>query len=214
MSNYNIPTKEHRANARKALGGNIFSSAWMMALLVILVYTLINSFASSVTAGIATIFVVGPLSAGIAKYFISLSRTGAAQFEELFGGFENGFLQNFLIGLMTGIFTFLWSLLFIIPGIVKAYAYSMAYYIHNDNPTYDWKQCLDESQRIMAGKKWKLFCLDLSFLGWIIVCTFTCGIGVLWVEPYMQAARASFYESIAEKPTFEQPVYGEPTQSV
>lgn len=214
MSDYNVPASVHRENARRMLGGNIFSTNWMMALLVVLVYTLVSSFASSVTAGIAAIVVAGPLSAGLTQYFISLSRTGKAEFEGLFSGFENNFLQNLLIGLMTGIFTFLWSLLFLIPGIVKAYAYSMAYYIHNDNPTYDWKQCLDESQRIMKGKKWKLFCLDLSFLGWIIVSLFTCGIGILWVEPYMQAARASFYESIAEKPAFEQPDFGDPTQSV
>lgn len=213
MSDYNITASTHRANARKMLGGNIFSTNWMMALLVVLVFTIINSFVSSVTAGIAAIIITGPLSAGLAKYFLSLSRNGSANFDSLFSGFENDFLQNLLIGLMTGIFTFLWSLLFIIPGIIKAYAYSMAYYIHNDNPTYDWKQCIDESQRIMEGKKWKLFCLDLSFLGWIIVASFTCGIGILWVEPYIQAARASFYESIAEKPVFEQNTYSDPTQS-
>lgn len=214
MSDYNVPASTHRANARNMLGGNIFSTNWMMALLVILVYSLINSFASSVTVGIAAIVIAGPLSTGLANYFISLSRNGKAEFEGLFVGFENNFLQNLLIGLMTGIFTFLWSLLFFIPGIVKAYAYSMAYYIHNDNPTYDWKQSLDESQRIMKGKKWKLFCLDLSFLGWIIVSAFTCGIGILWVEPYMQAARASFYESIAEKPKFEQADFADPMQLI
>lgn len=35
---------------------------------------------------------------------------------------------------MTSLFTFLWSLLFVIPGIVKMYAYSMAYYIKLDHP--------------------------------------------------------------------------------
>jgi uncharacterized membrane protein len=88
--------------------------------------------------------------------------------------------------------------LFIVPGIVKYYAYSMAPYIKNDNPSYDWKQCLDESQRIMAGRKWELFCLDVSFIGWLIIGYLTCGIGMLWVTPYMQAAHTSFYASIAE----------------
>lgn len=201
MSDYNIPAKEHRANARKALGNNIFSTNWLMGLLVVLIYTLIVGAASTVSSGIATIVISGPFMVGIAGCFLNIARNGSVTVESLFDGFKKDFLQSFLLGLMTSIFTFLWSLLFIIPGIVKAYAYSMAWYIKNDTPTYDWKQCMDESQRLMMGKKWKLFCLDLSFIGWIIVSSLVCGIGLLWVEPYMQAARASFYESLIPKTT-------------
>lgn len=197
MSNYNIPAKTHRENARKALGGNIFSNNWMMSLVAILIYSAIIGVAS--TFPIITIVISGPFLVGVSSFFIALSRNNTTNIENLFDGFKNDFLQTFLIGLMTSIFTFLWSLLFIIPGIVKTYAYSMAPYIKCDNPEYDWKQCLDESQRIMKGKKWKLFCLDFSFIGWIIVAALACGIGTFWVTPYMQAARTSFYESIAEK---------------
>lgn len=201
MSDYNIPAKEHRANARKALGGNIFSTNWLMGLLVVLIYSLIIGAASTVSSGIATIVISGPFMLGLAGCFLAIVRNGSVKVENLFDGFKNDFLQSFLLGLMTSIFTFLWSLLFIIPGIVKAYAYSMAWYIKHDNPSYDWKQCMDESQRLMMGKKWNLFCLDLSFIGWIIVSALICGIGVLWIEPYMQAARASFYESLLPKHT-------------
>ncbi len=201
MSDYNIPAKEHRANARKALGDNVFSTNWLMGLLVVLIYSLIIGAASTVSSGIATIVISGPFMLGLAGCFLAIVRNGSVKVENLFDGFKNDFLQSFLLGLMTSIFTFLWSLLFIIPGIVKAYAYSMAWYIKHDNPTYDWKQCMDESQRLMMGKKWNLFCLDLSFIGWIIVSALICGIGVLWVEPYMQAARASFYESLLSKHT-------------
>lgn len=197
MTNYNIPAKEHRANARKMLGGNIFSTNWMMSLLILLIYSVILSVASAIP--MATIVIAGPLLVGVSAFFLLISRSNTAKIETLFDGFKNDFLQTFLIGLMTAVFTFLWSLLFIIPGIVKGYAYSMASYIKCDNPTYDWKKCLDESQRIMNGKKWNLFCLDLSFIGWMIVGSLACGIGTLWVAPYIQAAHTSFYESIAEK---------------
>ena len=198
MNNYNLKAKDHRANARAMLGNNIFDGKWMMALLVVFLFSVILSFASSITVSIAAIIITGPLCMGLTRFFLKLARSGETEIGTLFSGFENSFDQHLLIGLMTSLFTFLWSLLFIIPGIVKAYAYSMAYYVKCDNPSFDWKQCLDESQRIMKGKKWKLFCLDLSFIGWIIVGTFVCGVGVLWVEPYMQAARTSFYESIKE----------------
>lgn len=209
MQNYQIQAKQHRANARAALGGNIFSNCWMMSLVVTLIASFISGVTGAVSAGIISIFVYGPLSTGLSKCFLDVSRKHQVDIKTLFYGFENDFVQSFLIGLMTALFTFLWSLLFIIPGIVKYYAYSMAYYVKCDNPTYDWKQCLDESQRITKGKKWKLFCLDLSFIGWIFVCTFTCGIGTLWVNPYMYASKTSFYESIKENVQYQQPEFAD-----
>ena len=139
MTNRYVSASEHRANARNMLGGNIFSNNWMMALVAVLIYSALISVASyTLFAGIV---VSGPLLVGLASFFITLQRSGCTKIESLFDGFKNDFLQTFLLGLMTGIFTFLWSLLFIIPGIVKSYAYSMAPYIKNDNPSYDWKQC-------------------------------------------------------------------------
>ena len=82
----------------------------------------------------------------------------------MFRGFQDDFGGTFLIGLMTSLFTFLWSLLFVIPGIVKMYAYSMAYYIKLDHPDYGWKACIDESRQLMDGHKWEKFVLDLMFL--------------------------------------------------
>ena len=115
---------------------------------------------------------------------------------DMFKGFSSDFGQNLLIGLMTAIFTALWSLLLIVPGIVKAYSYSMVYYIKADHPEYDWRQCIAESQAMMNGHKMDLFILDLSFIGWMIVGSLCLGVGTLWVSAYMEAARAHFYESI------------------
>lgn len=191
MSNYEI-----RAKARQDLGGKIFNNKWMMALVAYLVYSLIVGVCSAVPAvgSIAILLITGPLVIGFSGYFLKLIRYEEAKIENLFDGFKD-FVQNFLIYLMVSIFTFLWSLLFIIPGIVKGYAYSMAYYIKIDNPTYDWKKCIDESKERMMGHKWDLFCLNFSFIGWAILCIFTFGIGYLWLAPYMQAATANFYEA-------------------
>ena len=191
MSNYEI-----RAKARQDLGNSIFSNSWMISLVVYLLVGLILGACSSILPGIGAIIVTGPLYVGMAKYFLLLAREPAeAKLETSFSGF-NDFGANLLIGLMSGLFVFLWSLLLIVPGIIKAYAYSMAFYIKNDNPTYDWKQCLDESQRMMTGNKGKLFLLDLSFIGWILLGALCCGIGTLWVSPYIESARANFYEDI------------------
>jgi uncharacterized membrane protein len=49
---------------------------------------------------------------------------------------------------------------------------------------------------MMQGRKMKLFLLDLSFIGWILLSILTLGIGLLWLLPYMYSARAAFYEDI------------------
>lgn len=35
-----------------------------------------------------------------------------------------------------------------------------------EHPGLTANEAITESRRIMDGNKWRLFCLDLSFLGW------------------------------------------------
>ena len=192
----NVSRPELRARAREKLGGNIFAANWLMALLSILIVSAITS-AVSFTA-IGSLIIAGPLSFGIAVIFLSLARgKQSIDLLDLFKGFtDGGFVRLLLLGLLESIFIVLWSLLFVIPGIVKAYSYSMSFNLAVDHPDWDWKKCIDESRRIMNGNKMKLFLLDLSFLGWYIVGMLACGIGVLWVDPYRMAARAEFYQEL------------------
>lgn len=97
---------------------------------------------------------------------------------------------------LVGIYTYLWSLLLIIPGIIKAYSYSMTAYILYDNPDLNYDRAIDKSIDMMHGQKWNLFCLDLSFIGWAFLCMFTFGIGYFWLVPYMEASRVAFYENL------------------
>ena len=98
--------------------------------------------------------------------------------------------------LLTALFVFLWCLLLIIPGIIKSYSYAMTPFIMVDHPELDADDCIHESRMMMKGYKWKLFCMDLSFLGWAILCLFTLGIGFLWLQPYIEASHAKFYEEL------------------
>lgn len=187
--------------AKQQLGGNIFSNKWMMALLVCFLVSIISGVAGSIPAvGAIIVYVlVGPLQFGMSYVFLKLARTNEdIKIEDAFEGFKTDFSGVVVLGLMEVILTLLWSLLFIIPGIIKGYAYSMAFYVKADHPEYKWNECLSESQRIMNGHKLDLFILQLSFIGWEIVGMCACCIGLLWVEPYMQAAVANFYESIKD----------------
>ena len=190
-----------RAKAREMLGGNLFAAPWLYPLLVCLIVSAINGLASAIVVG--TLIVAGPLSVGSAFYFLNVARkkeNASSDIGAMLKPVSNDAGGTIILGLLTALFTALWAMLFIIPGIVKSFSYAMAPYIKADHPEYTATQALDESRRIMKGHKWHLFCLNLSFIGWMIVGALACGIGTLWVAPYMSAAQAAFYEEIKDTP--------------
>ena len=192
-------SSELRARARFALGGNIFTVTWLLPICAYLLVSVANTVITGLPfiGLIASFVVVGPIAVGYQGYQLKIARGEKADLLGLIDGFKNDFLKNFLLGFMIQLFTILWTFLFIIPGIIKSYAYSMAYYISIDHPEYSWKECIDESQRIMKGNKWRLFCLQFSFIGWNIVAMFIpFGIGSAFLAPYTANANAQFYEEV------------------
>ena len=109
------------------------------------------------------------------------------------------YLRITLTLLLQGIYTFLWTLLLVIPGIIKHYSYSMTSYVLHDNPELKYDDAIDRSIKLMKGHKMKLFLLDLSFIGWILLGIITCGIGMLWVYPYWLTSHAAFYNDLLEE---------------
>lgn len=183
-----------RANARQQLGGRIFADLWLSMVVVSLVYGAIVGTASSFLI-VGGIILAGPMLYGLTRIAVGVVEGKKPDVVGLFDGFKEDASGTILLGLMTGIFVFLWSLLFVVPGIVKSYSYALAPYIQQEERK-DWRYCLDKSRAMMNGYKWQLFCLDLSFIGWYIVGALCLGIGVLFVEPYHQVARANFYEAV------------------
>ncbi|MBQ5471337.1 MAG: DUF975 family protein [Treponema sp.] len=119
-----------------------------------------------------------------------------------FGTFIEGFAlwaRGILASLWAGLWIFLWSLLFIIPGIVKAYAYSMTLYLVAENPELSVTKALKISKEITKGHKMDLFILDLSFIGWEFLCLFTAGIGYLWLVPYINMTKTNAYHALLKE---------------
>lgn len=230
-----MPRAELKLKAKNQLGNKIFSEKWVTAVLVMVIAALVGTVsggvnfavnagggminesgfnvafggASSVLA-VASLIVTGPLSYGSGKLFLKQARDNEKmEIADIICGFKEDFTNLFLIHLISQIKVILWTLLFIIPGIVKALAYSMAYYIKADNPDYDWRMCLSESERIMKGHKGEYLVLLLSFIGWEIVGALCLGVGSFWVSAYTAATKAHFYEAIKgdgtrEEVSFEQ----------
>ncbi|MBE5868639.1 MAG: DUF975 family protein [Lachnospiraceae bacterium] len=142
-------------------------------------------------------FVLGSVvEVGYDRFNLALVDRSEAKIDMLFTYFHNWkttaaakFLQSFYI--------LLWSLLFIIPGIIATYSYAMTGFILAEHPELTASEAIARSKEIMSGNRFRLFCLQLSFIGWSILCTLTLGIGNLWLRPYKQAARAAFYREIS-----------------
>ena len=182
--------KEIRRAARYALKGH-----WTPAVLTTLVFTLIVGAAGSIP--LAGLLVVCPLEFGFMLCFLRLVR--GEDCSEMVGDQFNVFSKYGRVlgtSLLMMLNTLLWSLLLVIPGIIKSYSYAMTPYVMNDRPELDADDCIHESRVMMNGYKWKLFCMDLSFIGWAILCLFTLGIGYLWLQPYIEASHAKFYEEL------------------
>ena len=184
---------ELKAVSRTTLSGN-----WMMAALATLVYLLIAGGISSipVAGSVLAIIVTYPLAYGFAILFLDLFREGKPiDIGKLFDGFKDfGRVWGTLI--LVAIYTILWTCLLIIPGIVKSYSYALTPFILKDEPELKYNAAIEKSMRMMDGYKMKLFLLDLSFIGWMILSILTLGIGLLFLQPYMNTARAAFYEDL------------------
>ena len=191
---------EYRRRAREALEGNIFGNTWLFMVLAVLVTGAVLSVSAAVFVG--PLLLIGPISIGLCSYTLHLVRNTDQKnkIDPLLDGFRNSIGNNILVGLLATIFTALWSLLFVIPGIVKAIAYSQCYFIALEHPEYDANTCITESRKMMNGHKWEYFCLQFSFIGWMIVGSFCLGVGTLWVAAYMNAANAAFYEDLKNQP--------------
>lgn len=94
-------------------------------------------------------------------------------------------LKSALLLLAASIVHFLISVFFAISGFLLAD-------YNNIGPI----QALKESARLMKGYKGKYIYLELSFLGLYLLCFLTCGIGLLWLTPYIGMTHTNFYRKI------------------
>ena len=183
--------------AREQLGGKIFGNVWLYAVVVMLVYAVLLGIGNWNTwlGAAVSLLILGPVACSIAKMFLKQSEDHQAmQLKDLAFGFQEDFSGNFLLNLMETIFIALWCLLLVVPGIIKAISWSMAYYIKVEHPDYGWKQCMDASAALTNGHKGEIFVLELSFIGWYIVGALCLGVGDLWVRAYNEATRAQCYK--------------------
>ena len=176
--------------ALAALKGN-----WLIMVLASLVVFASYGLTYLPWIGSILILAVFPLWIGYKFMGLDIIRSVEPRIETMVEVF-NRYVPYLTAILLTAIFIFLWMLLLIIPGIIKAYAYSMTFYIMRDNPDMPALDAIHTSEKMMYGHKWEFFLLQLSFIGWYLLAILTAGIGFLWLAPYYGTTQAAFYERI------------------
>ncbi len=169
---------------------------WGTAIVAFIIYAVVACLAGFIpVVGFISFIITIPLGWGFTVFFLRFIRKEDSGFAHLFDGFSDYF-RILLTQILTNLYICLWSLLLIVPGIIKGYSYAMTPFILRDRGELQYNGAIEESMRMMDGHKMELFILDLSFIGWALLCILTLGIGFLWLTPYIQTTRAQFYESL------------------
>lgn len=208
----------HRSRAREALRGN-----WPTAICVTLMATLLGgldysgpkininigeggiivSFAPGLLFifgifGLISLILGGAIHVGYCRYQLNLQDGNYASFSDL-TSFMDHFGSALCMHVLRTLAIALGTVCLIIPGIILTYGFSMAGYIMAEDPDCGAVEALKRSWHLMDEHKMDLFVLEMTFIGWLLLCVFTAGIGLLFLNPYSQAAEASFYRELQPK---------------
>lgn len=187
--------REYKKNALSTLKNH-----WFLPCILAIIAAALTGI--SVMASIVSACVYGILLVGIITTFMKMIEVSAATesdssknvtFNTFLQALEDHWLVSVLGALWYCLWVTLWSFLFVIPGIVKAYSYSMMFYVLAENPKIGAMKAMDISKILTQGHKADLFVMDLSFLGWSLLSACFCGIGFIWIIPYKTMSKTHAY---------------------
>lgn len=169
------------------------SGKWVNIAVGTLIYVAIMAVAGSIYVG--ELILYGPLTFGYYLYLACNIDTNVNNFNLLFKGFER-FVDTLVAGLLYSLAVGIGLCLLIVPGIILACGFAMTFFIMVDDPNVSGMDALQQSWNMMKGQKWNVFCLWFRFIGWYLLALLTCGIGFLFLLPYVTAATQNFYRQL------------------
>lgn len=176
-------------------GGNVYGNLFGSAALGHGTSALLNA---------VSIFLLAPMGAALAMAFLDFVRGENLEFAAVMEHFKNHYTRVLLAGIVISLLVSLGIFSFGILSIYFSLCYSMTFYLMRDYPELTWYEAMKTSREMIYGHKLDYLWLQLSFIGWIIVCFCTMGLGFLWLEPYMQTAKAHFYEDLKAETIVEE----------
>ena len=169
------------------------SNLWVNVAIGTLIYLAINTLVAP--SYLLLLLAYGPLTFGYYLYIACNVDTKQNNFNLIFKGFER-FVDTFIAGLLFLLAVTLGTFLLIVPGIIVALGLSMTFFIMVDDPNVSGSEAISQSWNMMKGHKWEFFCLNLRFFGWMILSCLTCGIGWIFLTPYITATQLNFYRRL------------------
>lgn len=159
-------------------------------------YALVGLFAiTGVVATVVYYLLLTPIDVGCHRYYLR-SMDEIPEMTCVLDSFRNGYGSTVLTMFLRRLFNALWFCLLVIPGFVKMYEYRLIPYLLAEHPDMDWRDAFRISRELMYGRKLDAFLLDLSFLGWNILSTFTLNLsGIFYSNPYQNMTNAQFYRA-------------------
>ena len=140
------------------------------------------------------IFINNILQVGEKRFFLELNNYSGTPISKIFFLYRlRCFFRPAWVMLCRSLFQFLWNLT-IIGGIIKHYEYFFIPYILAENPKIRRRDAFFLSRQLTLHNKWKMFLLDLSFIGWELLSLCTLGAAdLLYTNPYLTGCRAQLY---------------------
>ncbi len=130
-----------------------------------------------IQAVIAGISLISNLPTSIVGVFLDVTKPDAS----VFLAYAVLFVLGLVVTIVTGLFL------------------SQVYFLMLDFPEYTPQQLLQLSIRLMRGNIGRLFYIQLSFIPLYLLGFLSCGIGLLWLLPYVQATKTNFYLDLIKK---------------
>ena len=174
--------------------------------------SLFNNICSEIVSFILSVF-LQVLHIGVCLFYMKIQCNQQANISDLFYGFKSNTNTFFKLGLLFAAISTATNL----PALVLSYISEdliliycallggilvnfllvvpirQSSYILLDFPDSTTKQALLMSIRIMKKHYWRYVMLILSFIPLILICFLCCGVGLLWVTPYMNATLTALY---------------------
>lgn len=172
-------------------------------------------------ASIIVALISGLFSAGSAYFYLNICRGREFSYSDLFAAFRmspDRFLISSLItscvSLISTLPVYLWTptseaelityslivslsaLIGSIASLIISLFFALSHYLLVDFQELGAIDSLRMSAYLMKGNKGRYFYITLSFMGWVFLSIFTLGIGLLWIEPYMNMTFVYFYENV------------------
>lgn len=165
---------------------------WIVWIILIGLAVLVFGFLIKVFIGYA-------LEVGARRFFMSATKDDVrvGYLTSIFG--KPGFRNIVKVMFIRSVLIIAWTFLLIVPGIIKFYTYRMVPYILAENPHIDGMKALELSEEMTNGEKFNIFILDVSFIGWYLLGGLLCGVGIVFVMPYVNMTQAVLYDKLRTK---------------